>query len=317
MRGLGLVLVLELVEVREGVGVAVDAEAAPPAEALVLPEPVRGGEAERAAPVGERPARVVAALRVAAGDHRPTQADLGLVFQHDVDDAAHAVGLVAGRGVGDDLDALDGAGGELAEVGGDVLAADGGRTSVDEDGDVPAPAQADVAVDVDVDGGDRLQDVRGRPPHGDGGVGGAVDHPVDLDLERGPFGGHLHLVHDLLVRGEADRAHVDPPPVAPERDVGDGLRAVAYEAEADVVCPAGQALDGEAAVVPRDGPGDERGVAAVPDPHRRRREGLGRLRIHDGAGDPASRGAIGSGRVLSLGHRRGAEEEEGDRQQGE
>src|SRR5690606_5233992 len=200
-------------------------------------------------------------------------------------DAAHAVGLVAGRRVRDDLDAVEGAGREAAEVGGEEVARDRRRPAVDEDGDVLDAAEAHVAVDVDLDGGDGLEGVGGRAA-GDGRVvGDAVDRPVDLDLDLLAAARHLDALQRHGVGHEGDGAEVHGPPAAPDLDRLDDLRRVADERDDDAVRPGPDALDAEGALGVRDGAGVERGVGRAPRPGQPPHGDGGR-------GQPLARGVV-------------------------
>ena len=115
---------------------------------------------------------------IGTGLHRAVIARLAFFLEHDVDDAGTALGREFGRGVVDDLDAVDALGGQL---------------SVDPHLNAGVAAQRYIAVVVHLHRGDVLQHIAGRPS----GIGDILRHierfAVHLQPHGRPLSCHRHL----------------------------------------------------------------------------------------------------------------------------
>ena len=184
-----------------------------------------------------------------------------VLLQHDVDDAAQPVGLVARRRVRDDLDALDGVGADLLEVGREELAADGHGPPVDVDRHVPAAAQGDVVVLVHLDGGQRLERFEHVVARRDRLVADVVDRAVGALLDELALGLDAHAFEHLGRLFEADLAEVGG------RAGADGgravLRGVAHDADAHVVVAGAEGGEVEAPLGVGRAARDERRVGEL------------------------------------------------------
>src|SRR5690606_17189655 len=98
------------------------------------------------------------AAGVQVGEHAAVDAQGCAFLEDDVDDPAGPLGVEAGRGIGDHLDACDLVGGELLQERGQRLALHGGRAAVDVDpGRAAAQRDGTIEVDLDVrDAGEQL-----------------------------------------------------------------------------------------------------------------------------------------------------------------
>jgi hypothetical protein len=124
------------------------------------------------------------------------------LFQHDINNAGHPFGFVAGRGVGHDFHPVDQVGGELAQAVGTERDQSGGF-SVDEDAHIFAAAQADIALHIHRHGRHVVEDI-GRGTAFVGQVFSDVEHPfVEAELHLAFFGADDHFVEG--VRGGFER----------------------------------------------------------------------------------------------------------------
>ena len=71
-----------------------------------------------------------------------------VLFEHDVEDARHAIGIVFGRGVGDDFHAVNGARRNLFEEGVLRRAGQSGGPAIDKNLYLRRPPKAHVSIDV-------------------------------------------------------------------------------------------------------------------------------------------------------------------------
>ena len=248
---------------------------------------VAGVDVPRAGLVGHVAAHLGVGLRAAAEREPAREAAVRALHEHDVEDAAHAVGVVARARVGEHLDARDAAGRDLAQQAGELGAADRDGPAVDLHDDVLVAAQRHRAVRVDLDRRQRRERLQRRAARRDGLRLDVVDGPVGALLDE------LALADDL---GRAERGVVRHEPQRVERDrlagrdahAAQAQRRVADEADAHLVAPRRHALDAERAVEVGRGTGDEAGVAVGVDGRRRARQRLAGPGVHGDAGEGAA-----------------------------
>ena len=112
----------------------------------------------------------------------------------DVDDAAAALGAVAGRRVGDDLDLLDAAGGHLLDELLERLGVHIGGLVVDPNLHGRDAAQGDVALHVHLHAGGVLQGIRRRARLYGGVLGHVVERLLAIHHIDGFLPNNLHLL---------------------------------------------------------------------------------------------------------------------------
>jgi hypothetical protein len=166
------------------------------------------GERQPAAPVAHVPGAVPPVAvhrrqRVAAA-----HAEVGLLLQHDVDDAGHPLGVVLGRRVRHHLDALDHGAGDLLQERGELRPAQRRGPAVDLHHHVVVAAQAHLAVGVHLDRGHDLEHLaRARRARRD--VLRAVVAPVGRDGRGVRLADDAHLGERQGDPRNADGVEVD------------------------------------------------------------------------------------------------------------
>ena len=182
-----------------GVGAAGGLVEGGPEPAPVAAQVVGGKSVDFAPAVVQQQRGVVLVARAQVEARLPVQPVALLFLENDVENAPRPAGVVAGRGVGDDLDALNGAGRNLVQGRARGLA-------VDKDNHPARPAQADRPVLVHRYGGHVLQHVQGRAA-GHGQVLGHVDYLlVEVVAHHGPLGRHHYVLQLGGRRAQAQRA---------------------------------------------------------------------------------------------------------------
>ena len=111
---------------------------------------------------------------------------------------------VTGRGIGDDLDALDAVGGQEFEVLFEVFTAEVRGAVVEPHLYALRAAQGDVAFGIDLYARGVLQGVGGRAVLDGRVFGNVVELLLAIDGKEGPLGNDLHLLQGLGRRGEVD-----------------------------------------------------------------------------------------------------------------
>ena len=126
-----------------------------------------------------------------------------ILLGDDVDDAASAGRVVLGRGVGHDLDAVDGRAVGGLEQDFQLLAGEVGGTAVEPYGHCGA-VELDVALEVDSYAGGFAEQVGSVAAFGGDGVGDVHDDLVQFLLYDGAAGGDHGLLQHLGVGLEED-----------------------------------------------------------------------------------------------------------------
>ena len=180
-----------------------------------------------------------------------------VLLEDDVEDAGDALRIVLGGGGGDDLDAVDAAGGNLLEQALGGRSDEAAGSTVDEDGHVAGATEAQVAVDIDVHAGDVAEELGGVGPGAVEVVAHAEHLAVDHHLEGGALLDDFGGLERLDVGFEADGAKVLFDAAARgEADVVDCGRGIAHEADLGAEPADGDLGDAEPALAVGHATGD-------------------------------------------------------------
>jgi hypothetical protein len=208
--------------------------------------------------------------RPAAGGEAAARAEVGLLLEDDVDDAAEPVRVVLGRRVRHHLDLGHDVRRELGEEGAELLPAHRRDAAVDLHHHVRVAAQRHVVVAVDLDGGHVAQHVHRRAAAGRRHVLHGEAVAVGGERLGAAVGAHLDARQLRRHGGEREGAEVHARRRGGHGHVAPHERGEAEGAHAHGVPPGAQAVDAEPAVGAGDGAGDERRVASVGGPHGHR-----------------------------------------------
>ena len=184
------------------------------------------------------------------------QTEVRIGLEDDVDDAGHALGIILGRRIGHDFDALDDVGGNLLEVRGELRPLDRRRTAIDLDGDVLIAAQAHFAVGIDFHRGGSLQHIAGvRSRRRD--VLCPIGVSIGLDDDRRLLAGDLHALQRHRYARKLYGAEVGERRRRSNGELRRVQRRKADSANSQVVSAGTKPLDAEASIRTAIGAGHE------------------------------------------------------------
>src|SRR2546423_2854922 len=189
----------------------------------------------------------------------PTETEIGVRLEHDVDDACHSLGIVFGRWVWNHFDPLDDVRGDLFEIRGELSAGDWSRTAIDLNRHVFVAAKTDFAFAIDLYGRSRLKHVtriccRWRD------VFRTISVAIGLDDHGRTLTSHLHALQSHGNAGELDGADVSSGRSRSDRKLRSVGRREADARNPQVVGARSKPLDSEGAVVGALRAGDELGI---------------------------------------------------------
>ena len=205
----------------------------------------------------------------------------GLVLELDVDDAAHALGVVLGRGVGDDLHVLHRRGRYLLQQRRQVAAQQLAGASVDQHLDVARAAQRHIAVVVYRHAWHLLQHVGGRAAATHYILIHIDDALVQLVFHHRALGRHLDGLHQRAAHSQRHLSHIHiAVPVVQHHHIAMVVCIIAHERHPQNIAPVG-GRQRETAVALAHRAVDQRRVAGPQQRHIGVLNVLARTGIHN------------------------------------